>query len=207
MNLSCLKLFQTCKDTKFESNSQHTHTYTTPNGNCFRRAKIQNLRAIHNMPKSTLGEATIVSDVQRYKIWEQFTTASSILSVVWILFQTCKDTKFESNSQLELNTSWALRDCFRRAKIQNLRAIHNTWVDVTCKIYIVSDVQRYKIWEQFTTFFANKRLSIVLFQTCKDTKFESNSQLPSYFLSWHFIVSDVQRYKIWEQFTTFVFAA
>ena len=43
-------LFQDDKDTKFESNSQH-HALQTPTApRCFRTTKIQNLRAIHNVP-------------------------------------------------------------------------------------------------------------------------------------------------------------
>ena len=146
-----LLLFQTCKDTKFESNSQPKPITIKTQANCFRRAKIQNLRAIHNYLGRTYTNCFIVSDVQRYKIWEQFTTNNTSQSLVSILFQTCKDTKFESNSQHRFKIVFAAADCFRRAKIQNLRAIHNTTQNWLKKNGIVSDVQRYKIWEQFTT--------------------------------------------------------
>ena len=73
MNFTHIVLFQTCKDTKFESNSQQNTRVPSRELNCFRRAKIQNLRAIHNS-----------SEYAKYKV---------------ALFQTCKDTKFESNSQ------------------------------------------------------------------------------------------------------------
>ena len=217
-------LFQTCKDTKFESNSQPTSNHCVEGVYCFRRAKIQNLRAIHNVVL--------------------------ILAYYWRLFQTCKDTKFESNSQpggITLSFNQTCKDtkfesnsqvirifittnyyCFRRAKIQNLRAIHNYVANGNVYETIVSDVQRYKIWEQFTTKFVCPNLQPLLFQTCKDTKFESNSQLlPSVVAPMRNcfrrakiqnlraihnifdkrvrlveIVSDVQRYKIWEQFTT-----
>ena len=221
-------LFQTCKDTKFESNSQLVNRSIEHSHDCFRRAKIQNLRAIHNWKETEKERIFIVSDVQRYKIWEQFTTQPDISQVSPTLFQTCKDTKFESNSQQSLIYIYPCLNCFRRAKIQNLRAIHNSRNSLIAFVAIVSDVQRYKIWEQFTTGF----LMIVgykqLFQTCKDTKFESNSQLSAaafYHIVNCFrrakiqnlraihnpyeiehiypdIVSDVQRYKIWEQFTT-----
>ena len=151
MNLSCLKLFQTCKDTKFESNSQHFISAQSATIYCFRRAKIQNLRAIHNLQSVADKTFQIVSDVQRYKIWEQFTTHAHIHHSEWKLFQTCKDTKFESNSQHAKIYTWRGYDCFRRAKIQNLRAIHNCFVYFVSCLDIVSDVQRYKIWEQFTT--------------------------------------------------------
>ena len=121
---------------------------------CFRRAKIQNLSAIHNPPGIKLKTSTIVSDVQRYKICQQFTT--------WI-------------------AAWILEK------------------------KIVSDVQRYKICQQFTTRALFEITIWILFQTCKDTKFESNSQHFVAPLVLYCIVSDVQRYKIWEQFTTAVF--
>ena len=92
-------LFQTCKDTKFVSNSQHEEHILTRSTNCFRRAKIQNLSAIHNSVVYTFLKS--------------------------LLFQTCKDTKFVSNSQLPLCHQSILHHCFRRAKIQNLSAIHN----------------------------------------------------------------------------------
>ena len=195
-------LFQTCKDTKFESNSQLSVPSWLNQSNCFRRAKIQNLRAIHNFIVILRLELDIVSDVQRYKIWEQFTTSPTGIRNTHILFQTCKDTKFESNSQPILFAIAAPANCFRRAKIQNLRAIHNAKNVGQAVFGIVSDVQRYKIWEQFTTFTYTVGYPNALFQTCKDTKFESNSQQNYWNISLVVIVSDVQRYKIWEQFTT-----
>ena len=93
--------------------------------NCFRRAKIQNLSAIHNIAPT-----------------EDPTTQ---------LFQICKDTKFVSNSQLDAAVTYNLFDCFRYAKIQNLSAIHNRRREHSGKQKIVSDMQRYKICQQFTT--------------------------------------------------------
>ena len=145
-----LILFQTCKDTKFVSNSQPRISSKISALHCFRRAKIQNLSAIHN----------------------------NYMSVVLFgqLFQTCKDTKFVSNSQQKRRTSYSCSYCFRRAKIQNLSAIHNRYKVRQLFWNIVSDVQRYKICQQFTTVFPGCSSQSVLFQTCKDTKFVSNSQ-------------------------------
>ena len=146
------KLFQTCKDTKFVSNSQRSIIITLMQGYCFRRAKIQNLSAIHNMVLRRLLKICIVSDVQRYKICQQFTTKNRAALYPLQLFQTCKDTKFVSNSQPYLPKSVNVPHCFRRAKIQNLSAIHNDGSIYCVKPIIVSDVQRYKICQQFTTF-------------------------------------------------------
>ncbi len=119
------RLFQTCKDTKFVSNSQHRSLVAIAVQHCFRRAKIQNLSAIHNARILSVSTVSIVSDVQRYKICQQFTTYFLSWSYFIKLFQTCKDTKFVSNSQLYLARRAREVDCFRRAKIQNLSAIHN----------------------------------------------------------------------------------
>ena len=119
--------------------------------NCFRRAKIQNLSAIHNKKDEQVILARIVSDVQRYKICQQFTTATKLDSYFETLIQTCKDTKFVSNSQPSSLDVHRNLYCFRRAKIQNLSAIHNTFRNTMVLAFIVSDVQRYKICQQFTT--------------------------------------------------------
>ena len=171
----CL-LFQICKDTKFVSNSQLGDIYT-----CI---------------------LFIVSDMQRYKICQQFTTVLSLGVDYWTLFQICKDTKFVSNSQLFDCVCVVFVYCFRYAKIQNLSAIHNeeetkyvkTQLFQICKdtkfvsnsqpllhntlpLKIVSDMQRYKICQQFTTPLTPRLQRCLLFQICKDTKFVSNSQL------------------------------
>ena len=151
MNFTHIVLFQTCKDTKFVSNSQRTQTQPKSFRHCFRRAKIQNLSAIHNLPTKYPSVEDIVSDVQRYKICQQFTTSFNNTFCTTILFQTCKDTKFVSNSQLIIKNLPHQKNCFRRAKIQNLSAIHNSFDYLDSKSFIVSDVQRYKICQQFTT--------------------------------------------------------
>ena len=118
---------------------------------CFRRTKIQNLSAIHNLTTTATKIALIVSDVQRYKICQQFTTFKDLSLKVSVLFQTYKDTKFVSNSQHLLHFQANSEYCFRRTKIQNLSAIHNSKIRLATEEEIVSDVQRYKICQQFTT--------------------------------------------------------
>ena len=165
-----------CKDTKIESNSQPWCRCRRRSRYCFRRAKIQNLSAIHNQGADVLDVGLIVSDVQRYKICQQFTTQPKRLRLK--------------------------HDCFRRTKIQNLSAIHNLPAIGIYLQFIVSDVQRYKICQQFTTRLISVARNDLLFQTYKDTKFVSNSQHIKNIPNKEEIVSDVQRYKICQQFTT-----
>ncbi len=119
------ELFQICKDTKFVSNSQRSCSCYHSSPNCFRYAKIQNLSAIHNRLSVRCGFFRIVSDMQRYKICQQFTTLLLLHLLLLLLFQICKDTKFVSNSQRFGDDSQEWKNCFRYAKIQNLSAIHN----------------------------------------------------------------------------------
>ena len=145
---------------------------------------------------------SVVSGRQRYKIWEQFTTTTHTSPRRPMLFQDDKDTKFESNSQPGAKRKRHHSGCFRTTKIQNLRAIHNpSDIGLTIKS-VVSGRQRYKIWEQFTTWWGAVGHKRGLFQDDKDTKFESNSQLGPKKYRRRYVVSGRQRYKIWEQFTT-----
>ena len=176
MNFTHIVLFQTCKDTKFVSNSQQVAHLCNRSAYCFRYAKIQNLSAIHNLENKVVGHISIVSDMQRYKICQQFTTGTDSDEYSSTLFQTYKDTKFVSNSQHDIKSAVTDRivsdmqrykicqqftttmhhrnrlvNCFRYAKIQNLSAIHNSLHSHLFPCCIVSDMQRYKICQQFTT--------------------------------------------------------
>ncbi len=111
------------------------------NAYCFRYAKIQNLSAIHNFDLNHLLPNR--------------------------LFQICKDTKFVSNSQQSPTTKKFIRDCFRYAKIQNLSAIHNTLPRTSSPQMIVSDMQRYKICQQFTTYGGNNKKFLNCFRYAK----------------------------------------
>ena len=162
-------------------------------------SKIQNLKAIHNRRRNR-SEPSGCFRCQRYKIWKQFTTGWNAVLLGVSLFQMSKiqnlkaihnchapylrrtrvvsdvkDTKFESNSQLD-NDFYSHKNCcfrcqrykiwkqfttsisfgrcgfrlFQMSKIQNLKAIHNKSVQYYSRKHVVSDV--------------------------KDTKFESNSQ-------------------------------
>ena len=184
------RLFQDDKDTKFESNSQQRNVGNYQGLCCFRTTKIQNLRAIHNNLSWWFFILSVVSGRQRYKIWEQFTTAAVRPLMRSLLFQDDKDTKFESNSQQEYRSAVDRVRCFRTTKIQNLRAIHNGYNTDNTYILVVSGRQRYKIWEQFTTALWRLFIRWLLFQDDKDTKFESNSQPPT-----QVYVSDIELFQ------------
>ena len=69
-----MKLWTIHKDTKNESNSQHTgQTWTTPSS-CELYTKIQKMKAIHNPGVRIVGHNEAVNYTQRYKKWKQFTT-------------------------------------------------------------------------------------------------------------------------------------
>ena len=138
-------------------------------------AKLQNLKAIHNLGLTVVSIAGVVINrkttkfesnsqhplvgfvgnvgcyqSQNYKIWKQFTTM-----LILIL-----------NLQMLLSI----------AKLQNLKAIHNKNNGLPCKGYVV--INR------------------------KTTKFESNSQLELFGNVGRHGCYQSQNYKIWKQFTT-----
>ena len=163
-------------------------------------AKLQNLKAIHNLLSYSIVNPLRCYQSQNYKIWKQFTTKYSsevfyfmLLSIAKLqnlkAIHNCgrvalliddvvinrKTTKFESNSQLFLPNSAYLARCYQS--------------------------QNYKIWKQFTTRAhvcrikwqllsiaklqnlkaihnakAYHRLSNWVVINRKTTKFESNSQ-------------------------------
>ena len=188
------------KTTKFESNSQHTINkqlilegcYQSQNYKIWKQfttiqasllstiwllsiAKLQNLKAIHNkaimvaLPtavvinrKTTKFESNSQQDLvpyhcthrcyqsQNYKIWKQFTTGTSTSNRPTVLLSI--------------------------AKLQNLKAIHN------------SPLSRLK-----------NHLVVI---NRKTTKFESNSQHLDLTLANGDSCYQSQNYKIWKQFTT-----
>ena len=114
--------------TKSESNSQQRHLEPKESRNCVQRTNIQNLKAIHNTGALALVSLLIVFKERIYKIWKQFTTGYLMVIGSVVLCSKNEYTKSESNSQL---VSWILRDCLhcvQRTNIQNLKAIHNRWV-------------------------------------------------------------------------------
>ncbi len=173
---ACFVLFQICKDTKFVSNSQLFVRNRTGRFYCFRYAKIQNLSAIHNV----------------------FGSCAPIKQ----LFQICKDTKFVSNSQQVRQPPFVFSYCFRYAKIQNLSAIHNKSAGQVRRHRNCFRYAKIQNLSAIHNYFRNMVSENLLFQICKDTKFVSNSQLHLSCRMEDLIVSDMQRYKICQQFTT-----
>ena len=189
-------------------------------------AKLQNLKAIHNLKSNRLLSPLVVinrkttkfeSNSQRsriryqnslccyqsqnYKIWKQFTT------------------KAERSGASELLLSIA--------KLQNLKAIHNSdiWWELRVVVVINRKTTKFEsnsqhclsLWSKTILLLSIAKLQnlkaihnkrSVLYYFCvvvinrKTTKFESNSQLhwPGYALILGCYQS--QNYKIWKQFTT-----
>ena len=162
--------------------------------------KLQNLKAIHNLPtfywyqalvvinhKTTKFESnsqrfcvwrlplTCCYQSQNYKIWKQFTTAYPISSSYWGLLSI--------------------------TKLQNLKAIHNL------RGYSYSN--SYVVINHKTTKFESNSQHLCPLPPCrrvvinhKTTKFESNSQLIGGILWRALRCYQSQNYKIWKQFTT-----
>ena len=138
------------KYTKSESNSQLTLQKLLLIVNCVQRTNIQNLKAIHNSRFCFRNSVAIVFKEQIYKIWKQFTTIAA--------------------------NAWERSHCVQRTNIQNLKAIHNSYVE-SMKDYQLCSKNKY-------------------------TKSESNSQLAVSAWAVLKIVFKEQIYKIWKQFTT-----
>ena len=188
------------KTTKFESNSQRpSFLMSQPPGCCQSQnykiwkqfttpstrfqffqsllsiTKLQNLKAIHNLfpnllirlgvvvnhkttkfesnsqPSSSINDFPVrCCQSQNYKIWKQFTTSSKV-------------------------PFWVLK-LLSITKLQNLKAIHNTFADSIARIKVVVNH--------------------------KTTKFESNSQLKYTVDLFVLRCCQSQNYKIWKQFTT-----
>ena len=89
---------------------------------------------------------------QNYKNWKQFTTATCCSSQHSRVLLLNKITKIESNSQQVLEPPTALLRCFYWTKIQNLKAILNSYCLQGAAFDGAFTEQRYKIWKQFSTY-------------------------------------------------------
>ena len=170
-------LFRLQKYKKFESNSQHGACTTISKSSCFDCKSTKNLRAIHNVLVWWSFLTLVVSTAKVQKIWEQFTTSTSLTRPSNQLFRLQKYKKFESNSQRDSSRCRHLHSCFDCKSTKNLRAIHNANGYTSCIDIVVSTAKVQKIWEQFTTRSVNNHLEVELFRLQKYKKFESNSQL------------------------------
>jgi len=169
---------------------------------CELYTKIQKMKAIHNLLQWGYFAPNAVNYTQRYKKWKQFTTydtAEWLQSKLWTIH---KDTKNESNSQLE--AGWADRRicCELYTKIQKMKAIHNYHLGFQGETGAVNYTQRYKKWKQFTTSALRRGTFLTLWTIHKDTKNESNSQRTRHNPRNYVAVNYTQRYKKWKQFTT-----
>ena len=141
------------------------------------------MKAIHNGVTRSVTKRIAVNYTQRYKKWKQFTTllrAARELPQLWTIH---KDTKNESNSQLNLWLNTDIWSCELYTKIQKMKAIHNQGAGGVGELLAVNYTQRYKKWKQFTTVQSNYPRFETLWTIHKDTKNESNSQQ----LGWHYV--------------------
>ena len=134
------------------------------------------MKAIHNGVTRSVTKRIAVNYTQRYKKWKQFTTllrAARELPQLWTIH---KDTKNESNSQLNLWLNTDIWSCELYTKIQKMKAIHNQGAGGVGELLAVNYTQRYKKWKQFTTPLKTSPAVWALWTIHKDTKNESNSQ-------------------------------
>ena len=227
-NLGEQPLWTIHKDTKNESNSQHTRSSIIVYLRCELYTKIQKMKAIHNTLLYLLTQVSAVNYTQRYKKWKQFTTRCPHMKHESWLWTIHKDTKNESNSQRSPH-EWPRNLCCELyTKIQKMKAIHNVFTKEYRSIFAVNYTQRYKKWKQFTTADGELYYRWELWTIHKDTKNESNSQLrmveslprrccelytkiqkmkaihnhTSTAEQVEAAVNYTQRYKKWKQFTT-----
>ena len=144
-------LYCECKVTNFESNSQLAALPLCSPCSCIASAKLQILKAIHNISLSVSFMIAVVLRVQSYKFWKQFTTGGFLQWRHRLLYCECKVTNFESNSQLPNAAKRLLNRCIASAKLQILKAIHNLISEIQQTTTVVLRVQSYKFWKQFTT--------------------------------------------------------
>ena len=145
-----LALFRLQKYKKFESNSQPYCMYKFLEG--------------------------VVSTAKVQKIWEQFTTKSSIKVIGLFVVSTAKVQKIWEQFTTSIQGGSRCRGCFDCKSTKNLRAIHNLGRSVAHRVLVVSTAKVQKIWEQFTTRCTTNTASFWLFRLQKYKKFESNSQ-------------------------------
>ena len=139
-----------------------------------------------------------------------------------------ENTNFESNSQPWVASSLNSIGCVVSTKIQILKAIHNLFLRISCFLFVVLYLRKYKFWKQFTTMAPLQQPEQMLCCIYENTNFESNSQLVggigAAFLCcvvstkiqilkaihncccyrvWYLdVVLYLRKYKFWKQFTT-----
>ena len=140
-------------------------------------AKLQNLKAIHNPKYSYLLHYLVVINrkTTKFESNSQPPACCSLMSCCCYQSQNYKIWKQFTTARMPKSRKGALLSI---AKLQNLKAIHNTGYRAELRIKVV--INR------------------------KTTKFESNSQLFLFFINQIVCCYQSQNYKIWKQFTTVI---
>ena len=93
-------------------------------------------------------------------------------------YQSVKDRKFESNSQLQIYGNILGNAVISLSKIENLKAIHNKFSSLKMGKYAVISLSKIENLKAIHNIRNAERLALrSCYQSVKDRKFESNSQL------------------------------
>ena len=131
--------------------------FTTADGGRARREcciiwyKDTNLKAIHNHTNVRVERKPVVLSDTKIQIWKQFTTSWLAALSLNSLYYLIQRYKFESNSQPSQSYMYSWLCCIIWYKDTNLKAIHNTSVDLQKVSLVVLSDTKIQIWKQFTT--------------------------------------------------------
>ena len=157
------------------------------------------------------------STPQNYKIWKQFPTAASYISMKRWVFDTTKlqnlkaipnnefmhdgsvsgvrhhkITKFESNSQQVFNEYTQELGCSTPQNYKIWKQFPTTKDKLLFNVGC-STPQNYKIWKQFPTSTSKNSAECLVFDT---TKLQNLKAIPNRYVDWITIVSGVRHHKI-----------
>ena len=139
-----------------------------------------------------------------YKIWKQFTTPLDKNEAFFTLCSKNEYTKSESNSQLSMLIRPGLPDCVQRTNIQNLKAIHNGWCFAVSGSRLCSK-------NEYTKSESNSQLARPAdgpaFNCVQRTNIQNLKAIHNPMLRQpdkSCIVFKERIYKIWKQFTTYL---
>ena len=143
---------------------------------CFQWFKDTNLKANHNGQSQSHILPPVVSNGSKILIWKQITTESSKGNETTGCFQWFKDT--------------------------NLKANHNTNIDLAVVKMVVSNGSKILIWKQITTLLLKYTFQWSCFQWFKDTNLKANHNQSVKSKSYGRVVSNGSKILIWKQITT-----
>ena len=228
VSLSLCHVVVNHKTTKFESNSQHYLRYSILKRSCCQSqnykiwkqfttrrlatfhnskllsiTKLQNLKAIHNVTRSQDGNYPVVVNHKTTKF--ESNSQQRLLSLPYIR-SCCQSQNYKIWKQFTTFVVYLIRLCrlLSITKLQNLKAIHNSSVKRVFKRVVVVN-------HKTTKFGSNSqprgswRITGIVVVNHKTTKFESNSQHKLLWLLSQPCCCQSQNYKIWKQFTTYLF--